>query len=102
MTRQEHLFIEIVYDLSYLAGMDELHMIIEDSRVLCEIIKDWSQEFHKKYPMPEEIVDFSEIYGVDYITAIDNFYVEKRNEYVRDYYNIVDNNVLNIMFKNKT
>lgn len=103
MTRHESLFAEIVYDFSYLAGLDELHSnFIEDSRELFCMIKDWAEEFDVKYPMPRYANrDFSELHGIDYITAIDNFYIEKRNEYMRDYHNITDNNILNKMFKNK-
>lgn len=103
MTRHESLFAEIIYDLSYLAGLDELHgNFIEDSRELFEMIKDWAETFDCRYPMPRNLVcDFSEIYGKDYLTAIDNFYIEVRNEFMKDNYNITDKNILNKLFKNK-
>ena len=103
MTRHESLFAEIIYDLSYLAGLDELHCnFIEDSRELFEMIKDWAEEFDIKYPMPRNAVrDFSELYGDDYLTAIDKFYIEKRNEYMEEYHNITDKKILNKLFKNK-
>jgi len=103
MTRHESLFAEIIYDLSYLAGLDKLHNnFIEDSRELFCLIKKWAEEFDVKYPMPEDkIVDFSELYGHDYITAIDKFYIEKRNEYMKDYHNITDEWILDKMFENK-
>lgn len=89
MTRHESLFAEIIYDLSYLAGLDKLHSnFFKDSRELFCMIKDWAEEFDVKYPMPRNVVcDFSELYGDDYLTAIDKFYIEKRNEYMRDYHN---------------
>ena len=102
MTRHESLFAEIVYDLSYLAGADSLHNYIEDSRVLFEMIKEWAEEFDMRYPMPRQVVcDFSELYNVDYITAIDDFYVEKRNEYMKECHNVSSNTILNMIFKNK-
>ena len=103
MTRHESLFAEIIYDLSYLAGLDKLHYnFIEDSRELFCMIKDWAEEFDKKYPMPEDkIVDFSELYGDDYITILDKFYIEKRNELMAEWYNITDKWILNKMFENK-
>lgn len=103
MTRHESLFAEIIYDLSYLAGLDELHCnFVEDSRVLFCMIKVWAEEFDVKYPMPRNVVcDFSELYGDDYITAIDKFYIEKRNEYMKDYHNITEKKVLNKLFKNQ-
>ena len=103
MTRHESLFAEIIYDLSYLAGLDKLHYnFIEDSRELFCMIKDWAEEFDVKYPMPRNVVrDFSELYGDDYLTTIDKFYIEKRNEYMRDYHNITDKWILNKMFENK-
>ena len=103
MTRHESLFAEIIYDLSYLAGLDKLHNnFIEDSRELFCMIKDWAEEFDVKYPMPRNVVcDFSELYGDDYLTAIDKFYIEKRNEYMRDYHNITSKEVLDTLFKIK-
>lgn len=103
ITRHESLFAEIVYDLSYLAGLDELHSnFIEDSRELFCMIKDWAEEFDVKYPMPRNAIrDFSELYGIDYLTAIDNFYIEKRNELIAEWHNITDNNILNKLFKVK-
>ena len=103
MTRHESLFAEIIYDLSYLAGLDKLHNnFIEDSRELFCMIKDWAEEFDVKYPMRRYVVcDFSELYGDDYLTAIDKFYIEKRNEYMRDYHNITNKILLNKMFENK-
>jgi hypothetical protein len=104
MTRHESLFAEIIYDLSYLAGLDKLHNnFIEDSRELFCMIKYWAEEFDVKYPMPRNVVcDFSELYGDDYLTAIDKFYIEKRNEYMRDYHNITSKNVLDTLFKIKS
>ena len=103
MTRHESLFAEIIYDLSYLAGLDELHSnLIEDSRELFILIKGWAETFDCRYPMPRNVVcDFSELYGDDYLTAIDKFYIEVRNEYMRDNYNITDKNILNKLFKVK-
>ena len=102
MTRHESLFAEIIYDLSYLAGQDNLHELIEDSREIFMLIKEWATEFDMKYPMPRlTIVDFSELYKDDYITAIDNFYIEKRNKYMAEYHNITSKNCLNLMFKIK-
>ena len=102
MTRHDALYLEIVYDLSYLAGLDDLHALVEDSRVLLQMIKEWATEFDVKYPMPRvTIVDFSELYGDDYITAIDKFYIEKRNEFMAEEYNITSKKVLNLMFKNQ-
>ena len=103
MTRHESLFAEIIYDLSYLAGLDKLHYnFIEDSRELFCMIKDWAMEFDVKYPMPRNVVcDFSELYGDDYITAIDNFYIEKRNELMAEWHNITSKVVLNTIFKIK-
>jgi len=40
MTRHESLFAEIIYDLSYLAGQDDLTRFIEDSRELFMKIKE--------------------------------------------------------------
>lgn len=66
------------------------------------MIKDWAEEFDVKYPMPRNAVrDFSELYGDDYITAIDKFYIEKRNEYMEEYHNITDKKILNKLFKNQ-
>lgn len=102
MTRHESLFAEIIYDLSYLAGVDDLHRFIEDSRELFVMVKDWAETFDCRYPMPRNVVcDFSELYGDDYITAIDKFYIEVRNEYMADYHNITSAVVLNELFKNK-
>lgn len=103
MTRHESLFAEIIYDLSYLAGLDKLHNnFIEDSRELFCMIKEWAEEFDVKYPMPRNVVcDFSELYGDDYITALDKFYIEKRNEYMKVYRDITDKWILNKMFENK-
>lgn len=103
MTRHESLFAEIIYDLSYLAGLDKLqYNFIEDSRELFCMIKDWAEEFDVKYPMPRNVVrDFSELYGIDYLTAIDKFYIEKRNELMAEWYNITDKWILDKMFENK-
>ena len=88
MTRHESLFAEIIYDLSYLAGQDDLTRFIEDSRELFMKIKEWAMRFDMKYPMPRQVkCDFSELYDVDYLTAIDNFYIEMRNEYMENKYN---------------
>lgn len=102
MTRHESLFAEIVYNLSYLAGEDELHRFIEDSRDIFMLIKDWAEEFDVKYPMPRNVVcDFSEIYKIDYLIAIDKFYIEKRNEYMRNVCDVNNVEVFNTLFKNK-
>lgn len=102
MAKHENLITETVYDLSYLAGTDELNRFIEDSRELFILITDWAEEFEKKYQMPEnDDRDFYYIFGIDYLTAIDNFYIEKRNEYMRDCHNITDKKILNKLFKNQ-
>ena len=102
MTRHESLFAEIIYDLSFLAGQDDLSRFIGDSRELFVMVKDWAETFDCRYPMPRNVVcDFSEIHGIDYITAIDNFYIEVRNEFMRDYHNITNKDVLNKLFKVK-
>ena len=102
MAQHDILFGEIIYDLSYLGGVDDLLHFVEDSRNLYEIIRDWAEEFDKKYPMPEDkIVDFSELYNVEYLTAIDNFYIEKRNELMAEWHNITSKVVLNTIFKIK-
>ena len=102
MARHENLITETVYDLSYLAGVDELNRFIEDSRELFILITDWAEEFEKKYQMPEnDDRDFYYIFGIDYLTAIDNFYIEKRNKYMRDCHNITDKKILNKLFKNQ-
>lgn len=82
MVQITHAFLETLYDLSYLAGLDKLHGdIIEDSRELFVMLKEWATEFEDKYPLTEEQMgDFSIVHGIDYLTAIDNFYVEKRDE----------------------
>lgn len=82
MPQISYLFLETLYDLSYLAGLDELHgNIIEDSRELFVMLKEWATEFEDKYPLTDEQMgDFSIVHGIDYLTAIDNFYVEKRDE----------------------
>lgn len=102
MTRHESLFAEIIYDLSFLAGQDDLTRFIEDSRELFEMVKDWAETFDCRYPMPRNVrCDFSELHGDDYLTAIDNFYIEMRNEYMADYHNITSSVILNELFKNK-
>jgi hypothetical protein len=103
MPQVSYAFLESLYDLTYLAGLDNLHgNIIEDSRELFVMLKEWATEFEDKYPLTEEQMgDFSITHGIDYLTAIDNFYIEKRNEYMRDYHNITSKNVLNTMFKIK-
>ena len=102
MPQHDILFGEIIYDLSYLGGEDDLLRFVEDSRNLYEIIRDWAEEFDNKYPMPEDkIVDFSELYGDDYITAIDNFYIDKRNELMAEWHNVTSKVVLNTIFKIK-
>lgn len=104
MREINNTFLETMYDLSYLAGVDGLHgKVIEDSRELFELIDEWATEFEEKYPLTEEqIGDFSIVHGVDYLTAIDNFYIEKRNEYMRDYHNITSKEVLDTLFKIKS
>ena len=78
MTRHESLFAEIIYDLSFLAGQDDLTRFIEDSRELFEMVKDWAETFDCRYPMPRNVMcDFSELHGDDYLTAID--YDSKEN-----------------------
>jgi hypothetical protein len=52
--------------------------------------------------MPEnDDRDFYYIFGIDYLTAIDDFYIEKRNEVMKNDYNITDYVALNAMFKVK-
>ena len=102
MTRHESLFAEIIYDLSFLAGQDDLTRFIEDSRELFEMVKDWAETFDCRYPMPRNVkCDFSELYGDDYLTAIDKFYIEVRNEYIEERYGVNSPVVLNTLFKNK-
>lgn len=103
MVQVSHSFLESLYDLTYLAGLDNLHgKIIEDSRELFVMLKEWATEFEDKYPLTEEQMgDFSIVHGIDYLTAIDKFYIEKRNEYMADYHNITSAVVLNTLFKNK-
>ena len=58
--------------------------------------------FDCRYPMPRNVkCDFSELHGDDYLTAIDKFYIEVRNEYMADYHNITSAVILNELFKNK-
>ena len=102
MVQVKHAFLETLYDLSYLAGLDDLHALIEDSRELFVMLKEWATEFEDKYPLTDEQMgDFSIVHGIDYLTAIDNFYIEKRNEFVAEEYNITSKSCLNLMFKNK-
>jgi hypothetical protein len=102
MARHENLIAETIYDLSYLAGTDELNRFIEDSRELFILITDWAEEFDKKYQMPEnDDRDFYYIFGIDYLTAIDYFYIEKRNELIKNEYNVDNEVVLNTLFKIK-
>jgi hypothetical protein len=102
MARHENLIAETIYDLSYLAGTDELNRFIEDSRELFILITDWAEEFDKKYAMPEnDDRDFYYIFGIDYLTAIDYFYIEKRNELIKNEYNVDNEVVLNTLFKIK-
>ena len=104
MREINNTFLETMYDLSYLAGVDGLHgKVIEDSRELFELIDEWATEFEEKYPLTEEqIGDFSIVHKIDYLTAIDNFYIEKRNEYMRDYHNITSKDELDTFFKIKS
>jgi hypothetical protein len=102
MAKHENLIAETIYDLSYLAGTDELNRFIEDSRELFILITDWAEEFDKKYTMPEnDDRDFYYIFGIDYLTAIDYFYIEKRNELIKNEYNVDNEVVLNTLFKIK-
>lgn len=102
MAKHENLIAETIYDLSYLAGTDELNRFIEDSRELFILITDWAEEFDKKYAMPEnDDRDFYYIFGIDYLTAIDYFYIEKRNELIKNEYNVDNEVVLNTLFKIK-
>ena len=100
MPQISYLFLESLYDLTYLAGLDNLHgNIIEDSRELFVMLKEWATEFEDKYPLTEEQMgDFSITHGIDYLTAIDKFYIEKRNEYMKDYHNITSSTMLNHIF----
>ena len=100
MVQVSHSFLESLYDLTYLAGLDNLHgNIIEDSRELFVMLKEWATEFEDKYPLTEEQMgDFSIVHGIDYLTAIDKFYIEKRNEYMEDYHNITPSTMLNHIF----
>ena len=51
MARHENLIAETIYDLSYLAGTDELNRFIEDSRELFILITDWAEEFEELFNM---------------------------------------------------
>lgn len=82
MTRQESLFAEIIFDLSRFAEQDMLYMLVEDSREIFQLVKDWAEEFDMKYPMPRLNRSFSEVHDIDYFTAIENFYAEKKTEFV--------------------
>lgn len=100
MAQVSYSFLESLYDLTYLAGVDNLHgNIIEDSRELFVMLKEWASEFEDKYPLTEEQMgDFSIVHGIDYLTAIDEFYIEKRNEYMKDYHHITSSTMLNHIF----
>lgn len=46
MPQVSYAFLESLYDLTYLAGLDNLHgNIIEDSRELFVMLKEWASEF---------------------------------------------------------
>lgn len=97
-TFQECVIWETIYDLSYLAGQDDLLRFIEDSRLLYSYIKDWAIEFEEKYKFED---DFNEENNIDYLTALDNFYIQKRNEYIKEKYDVDSIVVLNNLFKIK-
>ena len=82
MTRQESLFAEIIFDLSTMAERDKLYTLVEDSREIFLLVKEWAEEFDMKYPMPRLKRSFSEIYVIDYFIAIENFYLEKKGEFI--------------------
>lgn len=64
---------ETIYDLSYMAGEDNLFdEVIEDSRELFYLIRKWAKEFESKFD-----IDFDES-EFDYIEEIDKFYKEKK------------------------
>lgn len=82
MTRQESLFAEIIFDLSTMAESDKLYTLVEDSREIFLLVKEWAEEFDMKYPMPRLNRSFSEIYDIDYFSAIEMFYLEKKGEFI--------------------
>ena len=84
MTRNESLFAEIIFDLSTNVEHDKLYKCVEDSRELFMMVKDWAEEFDMRYPMSRLNRDFSEIHKIDYLTAIDNFYEEKKTEFFKE------------------
>lgn len=66
---------ETIYDLSYMAGEDNLfNEVVEDSRELFYLIKEWAKEFESKFD-----IDFDES-ELDYIAEIEKFYLEKKKE----------------------
>ena len=66
---------ETIYDLSYMAGEDNLfNEVVEDSRELFYMIKEWAKEFECKFD-----IDFDES-ELDYIAEIEKFYLGKKKE----------------------
>lgn len=82
MTRQESLFAEVIFDLTRCAEQDMLYKHVEDSREIFQYVKSWAEEFDMKYPMPRLNRSFSEVHDTDYFTAIENFYAEKKREFM--------------------
>jgi hypothetical protein len=54
----------------------------EDSREIFILVKIWAEEFDMKYPMPRLNRSFSEIYNIDYFSAIEYFYEDKKREFM--------------------
>ena len=70
---------ETIYDLSYMAGEDNLfNEVVEDSRELFYMIKEWAKEFESKFD-----IDFDES-ELDYIAEIEKFYLEKKKELLNE------------------
>ena len=75
---------ETIYDLSYMAGEDNLfNEVVEDSRELFYMIKEWAKEFEDKFN-----IDFDES-EFDYIEEIDKFYKEKKKVLLNEKYNFL-------------
>lgn len=75
---------ETIYDLSYMAGEDNLfNEVVEDSRELFYMIKEWAKEFEDKFN-----IDFDES-ELDYIVEIEKFYLEKKKELLNKNYNFL-------------
>ena len=85
---------ETIYDLSYLAGEDNLVELYDnDSRELYNDIQKWAIEFEEKFNIDFDCSEF------DYIIEIDKFYEEKKNEIIKSQNikkkNISHTNVIN-------